>query len=227
MTDTPESPVETLRRAAEAAPKVLPSAIAEVIEDYLIDCAAAIEAGSTPQGLAEGAEVLALAEQQQTRPVARQDALDKMSEADQQPGQSRFYRYDRMLTALETAGWGPCKTVSEPSGDVVETVANALAEVRLQIGPNTRSLIADGHWKQMPLSVGERHTIAETAVAAMPQQGVTPEQLELLREIAARLTSHGDSIANLYTAVDARPIWEAARDIETLTAELGAQEGEQ
>lgn len=51
--------------------------------------------------------------------------------------------------------------------DAVDSVAEALAEVRLQIGPNTRSLIADGHWKQMPLSLGERRTIAEVAVRAI------------------------------------------------------------
>jgi hypothetical protein len=67
VTTTPESPTETLRRAAEAAPDVLPQAIADVVADYLIDCAAAIERGSSPQGLAEAAEVLALAEQQQAQ----------------------------------------------------------------------------------------------------------------------------------------------------------------
>lgn len=64
--------------------------------------------------------------------------------------------------------------------DMVETVADALAEVRLQIGPNTRSLIADGHWKQMPLSVGERRMIAEMAVAAVPKLAVSQGQVHAM-----------------------------------------------
>jgi hypothetical protein len=47
-----------------------------------------------------------------------------------------------------------------PHDDVVRAAADALAEVKLNIGPNTRSLIADGTWKQMHLSVGERNDIA-------------------------------------------------------------------
>lgn len=51
--------------------------------------------------------------------ITRQSALDAMMEADQQPGQSQFYRYDRMLAALEAAGWGPTEPSDSPArGDV-------------------------------------------------------------------------------------------------------------
>ena len=45
--------------------------------------------------------------------------------------------------------------------DVVRQAADALAEVWIDIGPNARSLIADGTWKRMRLSVSERREIAE------------------------------------------------------------------
>lgn len=74
------------------------------------------------------------------------------------------------------------RSAPELSGDVVATVADALSAVRLEIGDNTRSLIADGQWKQIHLSVSERRTIAEIAITAMPALAISREQVRTAAE---------------------------------------------
>lgn len=181
MTTTPESPVETLRRAAEAAPKVLPAGVGEAAATMfdLLRQWSGIPATVVAGGASLADEVLALAVQQQTQ---RDAAVRLVAE-------NQLRRYDNEFNASHLR-W------QDFEGSAREDI-NALSAAGL------------------------------LRTAPEPQQGVTTEQVELLREIAARLTSHGDSIANLHTAVDARPIWEAARDLTTITDELGAQNGEQ
>ncbi len=64
-----ESPVETLRRAAEAAPKVLPAGVGEAAATMfdLLRQWSGIPSTVAAGGAALAAEVLALAEQQQAR----------------------------------------------------------------------------------------------------------------------------------------------------------------
>lgn len=81
--------------------------------------------------------------------VARQLAARLRSEAEQ---------------VERAAGLTPQASSAErDKEELVERIAAELADYCLNIGPNTRDLIASGSWKRMPLSVSERRDIAELA----------------------------------------------------------------
>lgn len=67
MAETPEEAIAVMRQASEVVSSVLPSALADLVCDELLGNIDAVLRGSTPQLQWVAREVLALAEQQQTR----------------------------------------------------------------------------------------------------------------------------------------------------------------
>jgi len=65
VAETPEEAIAVMRQASEVVSDVLPSALAELVGDHLLDNIDAVLRGSTPQMQWVAREVLALAEQQQ------------------------------------------------------------------------------------------------------------------------------------------------------------------
>ncbi len=68
VAETPEEAIAAMRKASEVVSDVLPSALAELVGDHLLDNIDAVLRGSTPQMQWVAYELLALAEQQQPRP---------------------------------------------------------------------------------------------------------------------------------------------------------------